>query len=499
MSLSLQNRPNARPTLRPYQIQAETELRQKFASRIRRVILCMPTGAGKTMTFASICSATVEKGNRVLILTDRTELLEQGAGALARFALKPSLISAGNKEVIKHRVYVGMVETINRRIQKYGDEFIKSLGYIDLIIVDEAHKASFYKVLESFPDAFVIGATATPLSANKSKPLNLYFQDIVDPVSISELIEDGFLCPAKLYSAPADFGRLNVRAGEYTDESQMFYFDKKVMYENVVRHYKQHAEGLKTLVFCVNILHAEQTAETFRMAGYTCECVTNYTPDAKKRYVLDRFKSGAIQILVNVGKLTTGYDEPSIQCVILNRKTKSLPLFLQMCGRGSRLYPNKDHFVIIDMGLNWQDHGFWQAERDWTEIFTTAQIRTAGEGEASLKTCKVCYAVNYSSVRRCVSCGQEFESKSVEYVDGDLVEIDDIPNELYQLYEQASNKQWSQLSLMELHAVRKVKGYKLGWATRLLRQFHPPDAMYEYAKIAGYKRAWAARQLQNSY
>lgn len=485
------------PTLRSYQLDAGDQISSKFRAGSRRVILCLPTGAGKTVTFAHLVHLALKRGKRVLVLTDRIELLTQGDGAFNRFGMRASIISAGSKRLIRHNLYIAMVETLDRRIKRSGAEFLDSMGSIDLIIVDEAHKAAFWKVLDAFPKAYVIGATATPLSASKKKPLNTFYDDIVEPVSIRELIDLGWLARMRLFAGAEHLKGLKVRGGEYTEESLMQVFGEAKMYANAVRHYRDNADGEKALCFCVNVKHSIETAQHFSDAGIPAAHIDGTTPDFERKMILSNFAKGHIKVLCNVGVLTTGYDEPSIQCVIVNRKTKSLPLWLQMCGRGSRVIPGqKDSFKIIDLGSNYIEHFPWDFTHSWTDIFATAQIKAGEPGEAVTKLCKSCDAVNYASARVCVECGKDFPIREKEMIeDAKLVELTGREKWLSDLAQLAKGRPYSSLSVEEIYAVRQERGYKLGWAVHLLRAKGSDQAFFDYAKLAGYKSSWAIRMI----
>lgn len=493
--------PTPPPTLRPYQIVAREEISAKFQEGLRRIILCLPTGAGKTVTFAYLVYLALQRGKRVLVLTDRIELLTQGDGTFTRFGMKASIISAGSKRLIRHNLYIAMVETLDRRIKRGGSAFFDSMGPVDLIIVDEAHKAAFWKVLEAFPNAFVVGATATPLSASKKKPLNTFYDDIVEPVSIRELIDSGWLSRMRLYAGAEHLTSLKVRGGEYTEESLMQFFGDAKMYANAVRHYRDHADGEKALCFCVNVQHSIDTAQHFRDAGIEAAHIDGTTSEFERKLILANFAKGYIKVLCNVGVLTTGYDEASIQCIIINRKTKSLPLWLQMCGRGSRVTDGvKDSFKIIDLGSNYIEHFPWDFTHNWTDIFHTAQVKSAepGEaGEAITKVCKQCEAVNHASALICKECGAEFPVKEKELIeDAELVELTGREAWWNDLARLASGRPYSNLSVEEIYAVRKDRNFKLGWAVHLLRAKNDDQVFYQYAQVAGYKMSWATRMIE---
>ena len=478
--------------LRPYQENGVIQIREKFKKGIKRLIFCLATGGGKTVIFSFMAKKAVDNGSRVMILTDRLELLTQAGGTLTKVGLQVEKIAAGKKYLAPSKAYVAMVETLFRRLNRVS--FRQALGKIDLIIIDEAHKGSFAKVIEAFPDSHVIGFTATPISSKKKNPLNEVYEDIVVPVSIGDLINEGFLKPARTFGAKEEIGKLKVKQGEYTDASLMEHFGKKSHYDGVVTQYQKLADGKKAICFCVNQEHTIKTAEAFNEAGISARFVVSdkkLCPDSMRERNKKDFSEGKFQVMVNCGILTTGYDEPSIECVIVDRKTKSLSLWLQMCGRGSRIYEGKEYFTIIDMGSNFLEHGLWQQDTDWAEIFHNPKRGSSAEGEAPTKKCPECNAAMHTAAKECEECGFTFpEPEAKLQKASEFVEVT-LDKWLAFKLDNPINK----MSVEELEFMQQVKGYKPGWLHRQLRS-RGKSALHEYAKLKGYKSGWVERQIQ---
>lgn len=481
-------------SLRPYQTDAVAQLRAHFAQKRTRVVLCAPTGSGKTVIFSYLVKATIEKNPnaRVLILTDRIELLTQAGGTLRKFGIDCASIAANVPVDHYAKVYVGMVETFFRRAQKFPH-----LLDLTLVIIDEAHRGNFKKLFALFkPSTFIIGATATPIAASKKDPLKNYYNGIVATVGIPELIEQGFLVPAQTYAAKTDTSKLKTdKTGEYSIESQMDVFAKREVYDGVVNKYLHFGRGEKAICFNVNIEHSIEVCRRFLEVGVNAEHVDGETPIEQRNGILKRFQTGETQVLCNVGIVTTGYDEPSVTMVIINRATTSLPLFLQMAGRGSRLYPGKDSFKLIDMGSNWKYLGLWEDDRDWKDIFHNppqAKKKGANDAPAPVKNCPDCDALLKMSEHVCSHCGHEFpleirKPNIVEEVEFDLIKPRD----------------WGKLSIEELIKLQKVKEYKAGWVLHQLRERANGKVevyeryLRELAAYKGYKKGWVPRELEN--
>lgn len=463
--------------LRPYQSDSIQLLRNGFAQKFQRQVLCLPTGSGKTVVFSDMVRAAYEKGTVTLVLTDRIELFKQTISALGRVGIAVEEIKAGKSYTYPDAIiYMGMVETVKRR---------KSLSINPkLIILDEAHKAAFNAILDQYPDVKVIGATATP----DGKHFFKYYQNIVQNIDIPELIEQGFLSDCKAYQMQDDFSDLEVAAGEYTDGSLMQHFDKPKLYSGVVEEWQKLTPNTKTICFNVNIEHTIKMHRAFLEAGISSEYVTSNTPTAERDRIMRAFSAGAFHVLNNCSILTTGYDEPSIQTVILNRATKSLPLFLQMSGRGSRIYPGKTHFTLLDFGMNHDRHGMWSEAREWK----LKKPKDKAKQVAPVKTCpnEDCGCLVFASARVCRYCGYVFPFVPAEAVEGVMVAVTPkAPDNLIGL-------RISDLGINELYELEKSKRYKSSFIWRVIRS-HGEEAVTAYAGMKGYSRGWIHRQTQD--
>jgi superfamily II DNA or RNA helicase len=463
--------------LRQYQNDCINQLRQSFANKNKRIVLCMPTGAGKTVVFSEMVRLAALKNTITLVLTDRTELFKQTLKALSNIGVAVEEINASKKNVYLHAtIYLAMVETIKRRESVIA--FLKP----ELIIIDEAHKGNFTKILDLFPDAKVIGATATP----EGKHFFKYYNDIVQPIDIPELIEGSFLSNCKAYQMQDDFSDLEVKNGEYTDQSLFSHFDKPKLYEGVVDQWRKYALNLKTIVFCVNIEHTINTYNSFKDAGISCEFITSKTKSIDRNRILNAYKNHSFLVLLNCGILTTGYDEPSIHCVIMNRATKSLPLFLQCAGRGSRIYPDKEYFILLDFGMNHDRHGLWNEERKWS----LKSPKKKKEGVAPVKICgnEDCGCMVHASLKFCNFCGYIFPVKESEPNEGIMVEVSPkVPFNLQGL-------RITELSINDLIDLERSKKYKSTFIWRVIRSMGE-DAIKIYAAKKGYKNGWIYNQM----
>lgn len=319
-------------------------------------------------------------------------------------------VEAGVKYCPPSRVWVGMVETCFNRLKK-NPNFFKNVG---LIIIDEAHLASFNKTFPFFDGVIVLGFTATPIAASKKNPLKDFYQDIVVGTQIADLIQlwhdtehQQGLVPNIMFNAEnVALAELKLSGGEFDENAMAAVYSTGKHVQNTVKAYEQFALGKKTLIFNCNMGHSKLVDIAFREAGYNSRYLDSDAPDHVRTETLKWFNETPDAILNNVGILTTGFDEPSIQWIIVNKSTMSLSLWLQMNGRGSRPYPHKLFFGTVDMGNNWTIHGEWSHDREWEHIFNHPQEPTDG-GIGGVKSCTNCGCLIPVSSRTCKWCSAE--------------------------------------------------------------------------------------------
>ena len=330
----------------------------------------LPTGGGKTVIFSEIARRYIETSKKkVLILTHRIELCAQTSTMLDGFDVKNKIINSKIKELPEqddYTCFVAMVETLNNRLQ---DDMI-DIKNIGMVIVDEAHFNSFRKLFHYFENCIMLGVTATPLSSNVKLPMYQNYDELIVGESISYLVKNGFLSSPTTYCYDVGLSSLKIGAnGDYTVRSSDLLYGDDPMLEKLVYAYEENCKGQKTLIFNSGINTSLGVLNSFTDAGYAIKHLDNKNSPAERREILEWFKMTPDAILTSVGILTTGFDEPSVETIILNRATKSLTLYFQMIGRGSRVLPNKKTFTILDLGNNVARFGAWNAPIDWHEIF----------------------------------------------------------------------------------------------------------------------------------
>ena len=334
-----------------------------------RLLYQLPTGGGKTVIFSEITRRFIQKyKKKVIILTHRIELCKQTSITLKKCGITNKLITSSQKKIRKGDTccFVAMVETLNNRIED---------GYLDtedigLVIIDEAHHNSFRKLLDKFTNASIIGVTATPLSSDIELPLRESYNELIIGESIASLIEQGFLARPSTWRYDVELNTLKTGTqGDFTISTSDELYSSPAMLQLLLQAYESHSKNKKTLIFNNGIFTSRNVCQMFSDAGYPAKHLDNSTPPAEREEILKWLKKTRGAILTSVSILTTGFDEPTIQTVILNRATTSLTLYHQMIGRGSRRLPQKKTFSIIDLGNNTERFGEWNKPVDWKNIF----------------------------------------------------------------------------------------------------------------------------------
>ena len=408
--------------LRPYQQWLLDEINVSLAKN-KKIIGCMCTGAGKSLVFCNITKRAIIKGKTVLLLTESRKIFNQISAEN-----KSVLINAGIKfvDVKPNIVYCAMAQTLSNR------DFIisqfQNLRENLLVIYDECHLGVATKLLQQLPNAYLIGFTATP-DYRFAKHLPELYNDIVIGAQPQELLELGFLSPYYHYERQAaDLKGLKKDSkGEFSESSQFEVFEKPQVFAGLHQDLEKF-HSHKTAIFCSSIKHCSTLVEELRATGLKVAEV--HSQNKQSDIELSSFVSGDVGICVSVGALTKGWDFIHITVVVLLRATTSLPLYLQMIGRGSRIAHNKARFTVLDYGGNASRHGLWNYEHDWNELWKKQKKKKKDDGISPIKECPLCGLILAPSVMKCPECGHIFEAKEKEYIEGTLVEVTDAYNKL---------------------------------------------------------------------
>ena len=338
--------------MRLYQHQQKA-FRAVFAAlkrKIKRQLVVMPTGAGKTVTFAHIIK---RRGTRTLVLAHRDELLDQAAKTIRQVMPRASvgLVRSGVDESDR-KIVVASVQSLARpgRLKRMGKDF-------NTIIVDEAHHAladSYQRIIQHFAKAkpLVLGVTATPFRAG-NKGLDEMFDETVFEADIAEGVRQGWLSDIEgklIYLKDADFSKVSVRNGDYDLAELEAIMRAANWHEYVANAYLKYARKRKTIIFVPRVSMAYELAEHIRSLGGKAEAIDGKMATEKRRDILSRLAKGKLDAIVNCAVLTEGFDDPSLSCVVMARPTRSRGLYFQCIGRGLRWQEDKTCLVLDMVG-----------------------------------------------------------------------------------------------------------------------------------------------------
>lgn len=443
----------ARQNLRPYQAQAVERARSEFRAGRKRIVLTIPTGGGKTTVAAHMIETAVAQGRSVLFLAHRRELIDQCSDRLDQHDIDHGVIMRGTDRRSPGKlVQVASIQTLRNR----------PLPPADLIFVDECHLSvapSFVEILDRYPQAAVIGLTATPYRLD-GKGLSRIYQALVEVTTVSDLMNQGFLIKPRLLSTPRpDLSRVKTRHGDFEAKALANAMDKADLVGNVVEHWLTHAAGRRTVVFASSVEHSVHLVDRFVMAGVPAEHIDASTPPDRRKATLARLRSGDTLVVSNVEILTAGWDLPALEACVLARPTQSLSLYLQMIGRVLRPHAGKQGALILDHAGCAHDHGLPDEERSWS---LEGPRDKRAQLPPSVTNCPGCYAGIPSRTPTCPYCGFNLAQAAAQAQrsadlptegSGELVE-----------FTQAQRQALKRARFFELVDEANRLGYSVGWA-----------------------------------
>lgn len=367
--------------LRDYQQDAREAIQEMWANGTRKTLLVLPTGCGKTIVFSKVIEDRVKKGERVLVLAHRGELLEQAADKLEKSTgLKCATEKAEQTSIGSwFRVVVGSVQTMMRekRLEKFDKDFF------DTIIIDEAHHClsdSYQRVLSYFENANVLGVTATP-DRGDMRNLGSYFESLAYEYTLPKAIKSGYLSPIKALTIPLqlDLSTVSQQAGDFKASDLGTALDPYL--ESIADEMVKNAKDRKIVVFLPLVKTSQKFTEILNAKGFRAAEVNGDSKDRAE--ILEDFENDKYNVLCNSMLLTEGWDCPSVDCVVVLRPTKVRSLYSQMVGRGTRLHPGKTELLLLDFLWHTDRHELCHpahliAENEEVAKAMTKQIEEAG-------------------------------------------------------------------------------------------------------------------------
>lgn len=452
--------------LRDYQADMVQRTRQAFRKH-RRVLLQAPTGAGKTHIAVHIMQAAADSGKRSMFVVHQRELLMQTSRAMWDAKLPHGLIVPGKKQ-LDMPIQLASVMTLKNRLARYTPP--------GLIIFDESHRAlagSYLDVLNAYPDARVLGLTATPQRTD-GRGLGHVYSEIVDGPSIRHLIEAGHLCDYDLYGLPVNLDVSNIKTtrGDFDAAELEAATNRREITGDAVEHYRKHALGRSCVVMCVSVQHAEAVAAEYTARGIPARAVHGQSPD--RDTIMADFRARKFDVLCSVQLLVEGVDVPHISCIQWLRPTQSLVVYMQGIGRGLRPHPDKDKLTILDHVGNYLRHGLPDEHRDWNleDRERGAAKKSPTEDDAGVQVCEACFMAFRTGVRECPHCGGAVPFKQrpeIQQVEGELQRIAEAAM-LEQHRLQTRREQGTARSLEDLIRIGIRRGMKnpQGWAVNIV-------------------------------
>lgn len=444
--------------LREYQELLIDGSRIEFMNGKKRTCIVAPCGAGKTVIMAWMSAQAKLKGNNVLFAVHRQELIDQSSETFQALGVSHGIIANGYPMNVSEKIQIASIQSVVRRINKINPP--------QIIILDEAHHATastWRKLLAFYPEAYVIGLTATPARMG-GQGLGDIFESLIMGPSVKELISWGNLSPYRYYSPPVavDFSDLHVKYGDYVQSEVALCMDKSEIIGDLIAQYQKLAPGARAVCYCASIEHSQHTADMFRLAGIPALHIDGETKDLVRKAAINDFKLGKIKILCNVDLISEGFDVPAMEAVILARPTQSKTLHIQQAMRPMRIDKNNPDKVaiIIDHVGNVYRHGLPDEDREWT---LESKKKKSAPREVMLKICPKCYGA-HPPKPICPYCQHVYAvavQEAIAEKAGELTEILEIQKkEKKQEVGRARN-------VVSLEQIAMQRGYNPNWVKKM--------------------------------
>jgi superfamily II DNA or RNA helicase len=417
--------------LRPIQERAISRVRDQLSAGKRRVLLCSPTGFGKTVVGAEMVRRFCGTGRRALWLTHREELLTQSAKAIRAREVSCGVIAASEartteEDLLKPCQVASLDTLVARNVRPRAD----------LIVFDECHHAAaltYDALLADYPDAIIVGLTATP-ERGDGKGLGSNFDALVIGSTIRELVDLGYLVPLRVLRPKAP-----LRSGTIA--------------QDVVDAYREHAPGTLAIVFSPSVELAQKHAADLDAAGVPARCIHGDMPSIERKLYIEAFRAGTIRVLTNCAVLTEGFDAPETSTIILARGCSTTGTFDQIVGRGVRAAPGKTGALLIDLRGVSHLHGMPIDGRE----YSLTGVGVSKPGAAPDSYCKVCGQILDVPGTPCPDCGHVAEPKTLRVAREELKPYDWITPFRARPVEERYK------TLLNWVRLARAKGYKPGW------------------------------------
>ena len=449
--------------LREYQERGVDGIRDAFRNGRRSIAYIAPTGSGKTVVMSYIANGARAKGNRMMIVVHRQELVKQTSKALAEFGVEHGFITADRPQSYAP-VVVSMIQTLVKRVDVVPP---------DLLMIDEFHHGlaeSYRQIILRFPKAKILGLTATPQRLD-GRGLGAICEELVIGPTVKELIARGFLCQPIYYAPPTalDMSGVASRCGDFSRAETERRVDRPVITGSAVEHYQKICPGVPAVAFCATVKHAEHVRDQFIAAGIASATIDGKLSDDDRADRVEALTTGRIKVLTSVDVISEGFDLPKMTAAILLRPTESLSLHLQQLGRPLRPFEGKANAIIMDHVGNCMRHGLAEEAREWSLEGKTGKRKNAAAIQEVLSTCPQCNAVHVSAPA-CPQCGHVYpvKARNVAEVDGTLQALTMQAIMAERAKVQKRVEVGRAQTRAELEAIAKTRGYSAKWVPMML-------------------------------
>jgi DNA repair protein RadD len=488
--------------LRPYQTEVVDRVEDLLGSAARPLIVA-PTGSGKTVIAAEIINRVVARGGRVLVIAHRREIITQTRDKLIAAGVTPGIVLAGFERELRPMaaVQVAGIQTLHTRAMRSNK---MPMPAATLVVIDEAHHArakTYQAVIDAYPDALIIGLTATPVRGD-GRGLGNIFTELVEAPQIPDLIKLGHLVSTKVFApVEKDVAKgVRTQTGDYVISALSARMNTDALVGDVVADWLKHGERRKTVAFACDVAHSVAIRTAFLEFDVRAEHLDGSTPKGERDAILARLKSGETEVVTNCMVLTEGWDMPEASCIILARPTRQMGLFRQMVGRGLRPADGKRDCILLDHSGAVYRHGLpedrveWPLETDRRAENPTHAKRDRGEAP-KLTECPECKVLMVTPPP-CAHCGwmPKPRARDRDFVDGELGLVTNgkaqaermPPHQQLQFYR-------------ELRGFARERGMKDGWAFHQCKQkgFTPPWAWRDFPLLdpSPATRSWARSRV----
>lgn len=454
--------------LRPHQIEVIEKTRQSIVDGYKKPLIFAPCSFGKTIVSAEIAKLCVEKGNKILFLVHRRLLAIQTKEKFDEYGLNSSIMMAGMHTNFNVNIMITTIQTYSRRLTLDEPRYNQFFHDADIIFCDEAHlgiSETYQKIYSYYKDKIIIGLSGSPARGDQ-RGLGEVFSNIIKSTGIEDLTKKGFLAPIRYFAAETpDLTGVKTTAGDYNKGELQKKMNKEKLVGDVIENWLRLSKNRPTIIFSTGVKHSINLSEQFIKNGIPSAHLDSRTPHIERMDVLNDFREGRITVVTNCQLFTEGYDADFVSCIGIARPTKSLPLWIQMAGRGQRIYQGKKDCILLDFGGNIERHGLIEWEREWSlDGKKRAWAKPSEKQTKKVVKCRACNLV-FEGKNKCPDCDTEVKSfgKKIATIEAELKELDKKKPKEHTI---AEKRIW--YGMLKFQQIKK--GYADGWVSHKFKE-----------------------------